>query len=253
MKILKTVFFALTAAASLALSAGTLVYRPNKDADARRVSNVKIVTIEKGVMTVEINGGYEYIPLGRVEGYYDTDLKTSSDGFDDNTPEYTLTVTNIDAPERAQKKVGDKQTNESFKIDYRIVPQYTKEQSSNSVKEPYFYLYVLTEGGESGGERPIYLTCWPKTASSGKKVYDKAAIMDKVLSSKRSNIYTNQGGVGNISARDRQAVLPLTMIRNKRAKILAWHLEVWGKTDIIYEKDWVEIGVRISKNWWQKL
>jgi hypothetical protein len=249
MKSAKAVFFVLTATMSLALSAGTIVYRPNKDAEPRRVANVKIISIEKGVMTIEVNDGRERIPLSRVDGYYDTDLKNSSDGFDDNTPEYTVTVTNIDAPERAQKKVGNKTSTESFKINYRIVPQYTNEHSRESVKRPYFYLYILTEGNDGGGERSIYRVCEPKLANPSKKIYDKAAVMDQVLSSKRENIYSNQG---NISAYDRQEDLSLASIRHRR-KIIAWRLEIWGKTDIIYEKDWTEPGVRIGKNWWQRL
>lgn len=254
MNISRTVFSALAALMSLTLAAGTVVYRPNKEAELRRVSNVKIISIEKGIMTLEVDGGSERIPLSKVEGYYDTDLKSSSDGFDDNTPEYAVTITKIDAPERPQKKIGGKLTKETFNIEYRINPTYTKEQTQGSVKYPYFYLYIMTEN-DGSGERPIYLSYYPKLANPSKKTYDKAAIMDKVLSSKRVNLYGDRGGsFGSISSWDRKVELPLTMIRSKNnPKIIAWHLEIWGKTDVICEKDWKDPGSRVGNNWWQRL
>ncbi len=259
MKLHRIFLLATIACVGLTLSAGTIVYRPNKDAEPRRISNVKIISIENKIMTIEVDGGRERLSLSQVEGYYDTDIKNAADGFDDNSPEYTVSVRPIKAPNRAQRKSGDKMVNETFDIEYSIqpVPNKDEKRDTDSVKYPYVYVYIMTEYSEDGsGQRPIYLTSWPKAANVSKKSYDKAAIMEKVLSSKRANLYKYQGTSSNrlmSTSWDRKDELPLTMIKNKNAKILAWHVEIWGKTDIVYQEDWVETGVRVGKNWWQRL
>lgn len=256
MKILSIILVIIVSAG---LNAGTILYRPNKESEVKHVSNVKIISIENKFMTIEIDGGRERIALSLVEGYYDTDLKSGGGSFDDNTPEYRVMVTNKNVPERPTRKSGNKLTPQTFDITYGITPIYDKNQQRDMVKQPYVYVYFMTEGSSDySGERPIYLTCHPaKFANTGKKIYDKAAIMEKVQSSKRPNIYAERaGGSGKnfaSSAWERSVKLPLNMAKNKQQKIIAWRLEIWGKNDIVYQDEWTSPSLRIGKNWWLRM
>ncbi len=256
MKIL-SIILVITAAAGL--TAGTVLYKPNKESEVKQVSNAKIISIEKGVMTIELDGGRERIALSQIEGYYDSDLKSGGGSFDDNTPEYKVSVISKDAPERPTRKSGDKYVPQTFDLTYVIAPVFDKNQQRDTVKQPYVYLYFMTEGSDDySGERPIYLTCHPsKFANPSKKVYDKAAILEKIQSSKRPNIYAERasGSTKNFvsTAWERNIKLPLTMAKGRQQKIIAWHLEIWGKNDVVYQDDWTSPMHRIGKNWWQRM
>ncbi|MDD2480271.1 MAG: hypothetical protein PHS31_10310 [Victivallaceae bacterium] len=235
------------------VEAGTIIYKPNKESEPLQVSNVKIISIEGGVITMEINGGKERIRVNQLTGYYDTDLKTGS-GFDDNTSDYAISVMERNVPKRAEEKSGKTKSVQYFEFSYTISPKYEKDRNQNAVKQPYFYLYVMTEGSSNIGERPIVLISYPKDASVRAKGYDRAAILEKVNSSKRQNMHFNRGTGGGLSRGwGREIKIPLNRIRNKDRNIIAWRLEVWGKTDMIYEKTWTEPGSRISTNWWTKM
>lgn len=232
---------------------GTIIYKPNKESEPLQVSNVKILSIENGVITIEINGGKERIRVNQLTGYYDTDLKAGS-GFDDNTTDYAVSVMERNIPKRAEERSGKNRKAQYFEVSYTISPKYEEGRSQNSVKEPYFYLYMMTEGSNNVGERPIVLISYPKDASVRTKGYDRAAILEKINSSKRKNMHFDRGtssGLG--SAWSREIKIPLSRIRDKDRNIIAWRLEVWGKTDMIYEKVWTEPGSRISANWWTRM
>ncbi|MDD3116532.1 MAG: hypothetical protein PHO45_04115 [Victivallaceae bacterium] len=232
---------------------GTIIYKPNQESEPKQISNVKIISIENGMITMEINGGRERIKFNQIVGYYDTDLKIGS-GFDDNTPEYKISVIERNIPKRAEERSGKSRKAQFFELNYSISPVYEKGRNMETLKQPYFYLYVMTEGSSGVGERPITLISYPKDASVSSKIYDRAAILEKVNSSKRENLYFRHNVSGKLSSGwHREIKIPLNRIRHKEREIIAWRLEVWGKTDMIYEKEWTLPGTRIASKWWTRM
>jgi hypothetical protein len=253
---------------SLTVLGGTLVYedRSIKDKDPkkrlRRVSKVKIVSISDGVVILEKNGATRRIPLKMLKGYYSTDLQGGGDGdFDDNTAEYTIQISNIDVPKSGYKKSKGKKKRSrkvtKLVIDYRLVKQ-DKVRKTSRIRRPYVYLYIYTSGANEYHNSNLFKYYFPKQAKIKNKVYNRAEIMSAVASFKRPiinlNDFYNQkyhsGSHRKLTkiGGDRRAEIEMKGIKSR--KILAYHLEVWGKQDIIVEKDWHEPGITLGKKWW---
>ncbi len=255
----------MTMCYSLTLFGGTLVYedRSIKDKDPkkrlRRVTKVKIISISNGIVILEKDGATRRIPLKILKEFYDTDIQGGDSGdFDDNTATYTVQVSDIKCPRKGYKKSKGKnkkrKTTTKFTIEYRIVKQ-DKSHKTDRIRRPYFYLYVYTNGPNEHRNGNIFKFYYPKSAKVKNKVYNRAEIISAVSSFKRSiinlndnyNRMTHSGGLGRIAGERKAEIL---MKGIKLREILAYHLEVWGKTDIVYEKDWRTTGVRLGKQWW---
>ena len=250
---------------------GTLIYedRSIRSSDPKKrlrtLSKIKLVSISEGLVIIEKDGATRRIPLKRLKEYYDTDIKGGDSGdFDDNTANYTVQiVSDAEPPKSGYKRAKEKGKNRKrlvpteFKIEYNIIKQ-DKYHKTDRVRRPYFYLYVYTSGADEYKNRNIFKFYYPKQAKVKNKTYNRAEIMEAVTSFKRTIIHLNEEysrryfsgkhrkltGVGS----NRTAVIKFKGIKSRR--ILAYHLEVWGKNDIVLTRDWKMPGVRIGKKWW---
>lgn len=245
-----------------AVRGGTIIYEDKsltgQSAEERKrvISDVKILSISKGYIVIEKDRATKRIPASWLKEYYDTDLKNAETGLlDDDTAEYDVRINKVDMPEYGQTKKNKDTT--YCEISYRI-SKNDKERKTDKVKRPFFYLYILTSGPNEYGNSNIYCYYWPKEAKIKGKSYDRAQMLDKVASLKRTVIYVghnpalqydmdNKKKLG-ASSNDSEIKIKLSGIKGRR--ILAYHLEVWGKKDIVTEKDWQTTGVRIGKKWW---
>ncbi len=257
-KIFLISFFALSMAI---LNAGTIIYKTSKDSEKNVLAEVKIVSISKGTITLKHGKGVRTIPLSYLSAYYDTDI--DSGGFADNTCDYTVSIRNIEKPEtgytykklKNSKKKTKKVSN--FEIEFAIQKKLEKGKSK-SIRMPYFYLYVLTTGTKSYGKRPIFSFYYPDEAKVKSKTYDEAKIIEAVTSMDRPRIYNGErssfsGKIGKLTSASgyRPAIIPMKGIKNQR--IIAYHLEIWGKDKMIVQKDWKEsTRYSVGKNWWKR-
>lgn len=123
---------------------------------------------------------------------------------------------------------------------------------------PYFYLFVLTTGSESYGRRPVYTYYYPTEAKVSSKTYDEAKIIEAVTAMKRPRLYKNNNSTRlstghkslSYSSGYKPIKIPLKKIRGKR--IIAYHLEIWGKSKKILEKNWDDKSYKVGKNWWKR-
>lgn len=93
----KSLIISLTLIFSLALNAGTIIYKTNSKSKEHILPKVKIISITKKVVTIKHGGGIRSIPLNYMIGYYDTDIEAGS--FEDNTCDYSVFIRKIDMPE----------------------------------------------------------------------------------------------------------------------------------------------------------
>lgn len=257
----KIFLISLFALGIAALNAGTIIYKTSKDGEKNILADVKIISISKGAVTVKHGKGVRTIPLGYLSAYYDTDI--DSQGFADNTCEYTVSLRDIKMPETGYiyTKVKNKKTKtkkvSDFEIEFAVQKKVEKGKSQN-IRMPYFYLYILTTGEKSYGKRPIFSFYYPDEAKVKSKTYDEAKIIEAVTSMDRPYIYhgsrsTFGGKIGKLTSATgyRPAVIPMKGIKNQ--KIIAYHLEVWGKDKMIAQKDWTDsVNHSIGKNWWKR-
>ncbi|MCP3965009.1 MAG: hypothetical protein GY750_10590 [Lentisphaerae bacterium] len=80
LKLLKAITLLVTAGT---LTAATLVYKTSKNKEEKTVSDIEIVSIDKGSITIKRGKSQKTIPLRWVQKYYSTDIKAGE--FDDNT------------------------------------------------------------------------------------------------------------------------------------------------------------------------
>lgn len=230
------------------ISAGTLLFK-----DGKKITNIEINSISEGRVVFEKEGKLMSVGIGKIEGYYKSDLKNAEDTAEiGEFSDYDLSM-EVKMPEDGEDKKGK---TENCEIKFRIKRKGEKA-NINKVKAPYFYLFVLVNASGDYGGRNVEKYSFPKEAALKSKTYDKAEILDKISSYKRPAVYvgsvgrlrTGTGNGGNISKHfgDREIKIPLTGIGKR--KILAYHLEVWGEDKIIAEKDWRGFGIK-AKNWW---
>lgn len=234
-------------------AAGTLIYL-NSEKEEKIVSDVKILSINGGLMKVEIDKGVRTLPMSRVVKYYDTDVDVNS--FDDDTAEYTVAIRDLRVPERGVETTKNKRSVSEITLRYSV-NKNGKNSRSNSVRVPYFYFFVLTTSGDAAGGRAMYAFAHPANARSGKmKNYDEALMMKAAFSAERNNMAANPD-VGNYHERganvksfgDREVRVKLTGVGNRR--IIACHIVVWGKDKVVTEEDWTNPSFQnVGKNWW---
>ena len=248
-------FFILITAVLTAMPAycGTLIYK-NSQKEKKIISEIDIVAIDKNIFTIQIGKTTRTIPYSNVIKYYDTDINLNL-SFDDNTADYDIYASHVKMPmnnkgitvHKGGKKAG-KQVNK-VTVDYSIQMKKLKNQS-NAIKAPYFYLYVLTSSSNNSGTS-LYCFSYPEKAKiRNTKNYNEALMLEKVLSSERHNHNADYVLHGNgIKKANNTATFELTGIGNR--EIIAYRLVVWGKDDIIFEKNEIlNMRYNISKHWY---
>jgi hypothetical protein len=258
----KSFIISLTLIFTLASDAGTIIYKTSSKDEEHILPKVKIVSIAQRTITIKHGGGVRTIPLSYLIGYYDTDIEAGS--FEDNTCDYSVTVRKIDMPETGYEikktKKSKKRTTAECEIEFSVNKKLEKGKSK-SIRMPYFYLFVLTTSSESYGRRPVYTYYYPDEAKVSSKTYDEAKIIEAVTAMKRPRLYKNNStprlGKGHKSLSYTSGYKPIKIslkkIRGRR--IIAYHLEVWGKKKKILEKNWRDSSYKtsdIGKNWWKR-
>lgn len=241
------------------LNAGTIIYKANSKGKENILGDVKIVSIAKKTITIEKDGGIRTISLGCLISYYDTDIDGGT--FEDNTCDYAVTVREIKMPETGYEYKNAKKSKKKTKSVSECEIEFSVNKSpekgeSKSIRMPYFYLYVLTTGTESYGRRPVYTYYYPKEAKITTKVYDEAKIIEAVNSMKRPRIYNEgkahfEGSVGKLTMGGYKPI-SISLKGVKEKKIIAYHLEIWGKNKMIIEKNWKKSNYKVGKDWWKR-
>jgi len=248
----------LALSAGMPLGAATITYKPNSSSEPQKLTKVKIISIIKGVMTIERDGAKRSINLNQLVDYSDSDI-TGGDSFDDNSADYSVTLVKVDMPKSGVIKTGAKQSSPAVadcEIEYTINRKSDGGKDIDRIKAPYFYLYVMIEGNDEYNNHNTLRFCYPAEAKPGSDTYDESRILTAVQSLKRHTINlenvsalstAKKGGMG---FGDREVKIKLTKVGDR--KIVAYHLEVWGKSEKIAEKDWNEPGYAKDKKWWLK-
>ena len=257
---LKLFFTSMFALSIVVLNAGTIIYKTSAKSEKHTLAKVKIISIARKTITIKHGKGVRTIPLSYLSAYYDTDIETGS--FADNTCDYIVSIRDIKMPEtgytykKVKKKKKKTKSVSNFEIEFSINKK-AKKGESKAVRMPYFYLFVLTTSSKSYGQRPIYMYYYPDEAKIKSSTYDEAKIIETVTSMDRPRIYhggrTSLGKISKLSSASgyRPAVIPLKGIKNQR--IIAYHLEIWGKDKMIATKDWRDRARHdVGKNWWKR-
>ena len=227
--------------------AGTLVYKVGKD-EEKVISDISILSIDKKQVVLKVGNGMERIPLTSLVKYYDTNIKIGS-VFDDGSSEYDVQIINIKKPHTKTGYSGSKQnrTTSNIEIEYDIKTRDNRLNARNAIKQPYFYLYVLTT--DENNRRKVFNYYYPEAAKCNFKNYDEALMMEKVLSSERDSMFFEHGkwsNKGNFSWLTHKFVLEGV----KERKIIAIYLIVWGKDRIVYEGgEILEHSYSINPDW----
>ncbi|MDD3119181.1 MAG: hypothetical protein PHQ27_08390 [Victivallales bacterium] len=244
-----TTCLALLCGGAVTLSAGTLVMK-----DGEKISGITISAIENGNITIEKKNQKRTFPLNRIQGYYETDIKTE-DGAVEELADYKISVM-IKAPRKGialQKEKGrNKKVVETFDISYHISP-ILKKNGAKRVKAPYFYLYVLFSGeDDSYGHRPMKIYYYPKEAKgkSHNKTPDRVSILTALNDFKRPTIYLDNLSLDNrIDNQQFQIAMKGAPVNRK---IIAWHLEVYGNQELLLEKNDRTMNERVPNGQWWK-
>ncbi len=240
----KFLLFSLLVLCGALAFGGTLIYR-NRNGEKKRVSNLKILSIDGSKMVIKINEGTKTIALSQVLKYYDTNIKTGGE-FDDDTAEYDIRL--------GEGKISsDKQhsNQRTFSISYDVFRKQG-EKSQSGLRAPYFYLFVLTSSDE--GQRGMFSYSYPAQAKVSMKNYDEAKMMEKVLTLNRPYFYSSDANrLGRSSGPKlmgggKVATFQLSNLKNGR--IVAWYLVAWSKDSISATKEWRDNSYRLSKTWW---
>jgi len=243
----------------LALSAGMLdaatIFYKSGSGEKQMLTKVKIISITKGVITIEKDGAKRSISLSQLTDYSDADT-AGGDAFEDNSADYTVNIVKVDMPKAGKVKVNDKSTVAECEIEYTIGRKSEEGKDINRIKAPYFYLYVLTEGGDEYNNRHIFRFASPTEAKPGSDTYDEARILTAIQSLKRPTInLENMHGLSTSKKLgqgfgDREIKIKLDKVQERR--IVAYHIDVWGKNEKIAEKDWSDTMYNGDKKWWLK-
>ena len=240
MKMRLLVTLLITAATIMNLSAGTIIFK-----DGSVLSDIEIVSIADGKVTVEKNDARKTYSVKVIKAYYRSNIKTGGNATPDKYAPYKVVIYNTKAPKKGRD--SNRKTT-SFDIEYAISK---KGAANDRIKKPYFFLFVLTTGKKDEAMRKVYSYYSPSEAKIRSKNYDGAEIMAKVLEFGRPEM-----SLRNIRLKSkltgRKISFSLKGISHR--KVLAWHLEVWGNTEKIYEKSEVQYPeYGIGKRWWERV
>ena len=236
----KTIPLCLALFFSLSSMGATIIFK-----SGAKISKVKLISIANGMVTIEKDKAQKSYRLKLLKAYYLTDIESSNNAIPDEYAKYKITVFNIKAP---KKGTDIKKRTSKFSFGYNIS---RSKGSSKKIRAPYFYLYILTHGKDEYSHRHIYKYYKPKMAKPKGKSYDVAAILTKLNDFKRPIWHSDRKNLhGGIAGR--KIEFPLKGVKSK--KVLAWRLEVWGDSELLYQKTEKQYPeVKIGKNWWRRL
>ncbi|NOY75678.1 MAG: hypothetical protein GXP32_07780 [Kiritimatiellaeota bacterium] len=236
----KTFVFSLLLLFTLSSMAGTLFFK-----NGSIVSKVKLISIANGVVTIEKDKARVFYKLKTVKAYYSTNVTSVGNNDPREFSKYKVVVSNIKAP---KKGVDHKNKTSVFTFAYDV---NKKSKSLKKIRAPYFYLYVLTTESDEYGHRRVYRYYVPKIAKPKGKGYDEAAIMAKLSDFKRPIWNSDRKDFhGGLSGRK----ISISLKSVKKRKVLAWRLEVWGDSEMVYQKSEVQYPEsRVGKKWWRRI
>lgn len=242
----------LAAICTLPVFGGTIIYKGTND-EKKFVSEIEIISIDRNIITFEIGKTTKTMPLSRMIKYYDNDINMNL-AFEDNTSDYDVTVNNMKVPlnlKGTTVKRGKRDSKNVNSISFtHSIQMKTKKNQNKNIKVPYFYLYVLTSSGHTSG-RSMYLYCYPSTAKiKSTKTYNEALMFEQAISSSRHVVNSSHYVHGSkVGFSENKITIPLDGIGNR--DILAYHLVVWGKDEIVYTENRVlNSRYNVSKNWY---
>ena len=230
----------------LTTHAATLIYK-TPAGEEKTVSGITLESISNGQVRISLDGGIETFPLSRLIKYFDDDLKSAAGAFEDNTSDYHVSLREVQIPERGRVRSKGKQETAEAEITYSISRRRQQGQS-REIRVPYFYLFVLTS--TENGIRKMYVYSAPSAARASSKEYDELKMRDNALSLKRpkQDVPLGSSGPGRNSFGDWEHKIKLAGIGDNR--IIAWHLVVWGKDDIVATRDYRDPSYRIEEQWY---
>ncbi len=233
------------------LPGGTLIYR-DAGGGQKIISNVKILSIDSAsrLITLEMENGVETIASGRLIKYYSSDIKAGN-MFEDNSDDYSITVSDIDLPQYTRhsgKSRGKKQSRHAS-----IVYNIRSSDMNVSYRTPLFYLFLLTT---KDGVRKVSMVCYPNSARISSKFYDEAKMLEKALDLGRACIHPRDRsrlGLRQSGGKEKSVMggckIDLPLSGAPDGEIIASYLVVWGKNRIIYTREDHKNGESIDKNW----
>ena len=252
---------------------GTIIFK-----DGTVLTDVEIVGINDGMIVIEKDKTKKDYPLKNIKTFSKSDLSIADSAIPDDSLDYKITIVNVDMPEAGKNKSANipetGKSNKSNKIDtgntsknkggeqknceitYSISKIPDKNSKSKKIKIPYFYLYVLTSKKNDEEGRKVYRFCYPDKAKPKGKNYDLATIMEKVKSFDRPDLEEEEITLETkVNLAGRTVTFNLGTIGER--KVLAYHVEAWGKTDIAAEKTQNVLAnvnpSSVEDKWWQKL
>lgn len=247
MKFLPLLIAVFALAAARPAAAGTMIYK-NREGEQRILTNVKLLSIDGRLLVFSINSGTDTMPLSSLVKYYDTNIK-SAEQFDDNTADYTLSFTSVKHPDL----IREQDKSPEFTFDYTISRKPGEPQTA--IRAPYFYLFVLTTN--AGGERSLHSYALPDKAKTSMRRYDEARMLEKVIALERPTVHDRDThNMDRIPGKKKNRIgtksgtVKLTGIKN--AKIIAYYLVGWNKSELCAEKKWTAPGYQVSKLWWYR-
>ena len=257
---LKLLLLSLITLNIVILNAGTIIYKTSAKGKEYTLAKVKIVSISKGKITIKHGKGIRTIPIKYMKAYYKTDIQTGS--FQDDTCDYIVSIRDIKVPEtgysytKVKKSKKKLKSISNFEIEFAVNKKPQKGKTK-VVRMPYFYLFVMTTRTKNYGQRPVYTYYYPSEAKIKSGTYDEAKIIEAITSMDRPRIYPGgksySGKISRLSYATgfKPIILPMKKIQGR--KIIAYHLEVWGKDKLILEKNWNDgASHTVGKNWWKQ-
>jgi len=222
------------------MSAGTLFFK-----DGSSLSGVKIISISDGDIIIEKDRTKKSFGLRTIKAYYSTDIKSATNSTPDQFAGYRVTVFDIKAP---KKGVDSKDKTAKFTLRYNIS---RKGGSTKTIRVPYFYHYILTNGKDEYSRRQVYSYYVPKQAKPKGKGYDMAAILARLNDFSRPVWHHDRENFhGGLMGRK----IEFELRGVKDRKVLAWRLEVWGNSKRLYQKTEVQYpSAKVGKKWWKRL
>ncbi len=219
---------------STQLMGGTLIYKVNKN-EEKIISDISILSIDRKQVVLKVGNGIERIALTDLVKYYDTNIKIGS-AFDDGSSQYDVQIRGLKKTASRTGYAGSQKNRTVSVIDleYDIsIKNNSGNQSRKAIKQPYFYLYVLTT--DENNKRKVFVYHYPDAAKCNFKNYDEALMMEKVLSSERESMFLEHGKWQSNANLSWQSI-KFKMDGIKERKIIATYLIVWGKDRIICEE-----------------
>ncbi len=238
----RTAAFFFVALQCICSYSGTIIFN-----DGTTLAGVEIVSISDGKLIIEKDKARRAYPVSKIRAYYNTDLPESAGGdVMGEYADYSITVLDVKVPKTG---VDSKSKTSEIEVEYTI----SRKDSNPKIKVPYFYLFVLTPGKDEVSGRQVHTYTYPRQAKGSKKGYDEVAVMKELADFGRPVWHADeQNLMEKISGRK----ISFSLRGVGKRDILAWHLEIWGNTEKLYEKTEkvMHLDARaVGDNWWKRL